>query len=83
MAGAAESATVPAQQLGRSTETSRQLVDTLLPAVKAASAPVPSAAMAMAEKQGAIRHAEVSVWVAAEDSTAAAGAADRMFVMSW
>ena len=92
-AGAAEFTTVPAQRPGLSTETPRLLEDTLHPAARAASARAPSAATAMADRPGAIRHAEAPASVAerrvaavdlaaAEDLAAAvAGVGNRSFVM--
>ncbi|MGB9202445.1 MAG: hypothetical protein WCB94_00585, partial [Terriglobales bacterium] len=90
-AGAAESTTVPALLPGHLRETGRQLEDTLHPAVRAASAPAPSAATAMADRPRAIRRAEVPASVveqpvaeeqrmAAEDLTAA-GVINRSMVM--
>jgi hypothetical protein len=80
---------VPAQPPDPSTETARRLVGTLNPAVRAASARTPWAATTMADRKGAIRHAEAPASVAAEDFTVAevealmAGAAggDRNFAM--
>ena len=63
-AHAAEFTTVLAQPRGLSTETGRRLEDTLNRVVRAASARAPSAAMSMAERRRAIRHAEAPVWVA-------------------
>jgi len=60
-AGAAGSTTVPAQLPGLLTETSRRLGDMLHPAVRAASAPAPSAATTMAGRQRAFPHAEAPV----------------------
>ncbi len=76
--GAAEFTTVPAQRPGLSTGTPRRLEDTRNPAVRAASAQVPSAATIMADRPGAFRHAEARAWVveqrvAAEDFTVVAG----------
>ncbi|SPE24810.1 conserved hypothetical protein [Candidatus Sulfotelmatobacter sp. SbA7] len=82
---AAELATVPAPRPGLSTETGKRLADMLHPVVRAASAPVPSAAMGMADRPGAFRHAErpasvverrvAAVGLMAADLTAAATAA--------
>jgi len=82
LAGAAEFTTVAAQPPGLSAETPRRREDTLHPTAKAARARAPSAATAMAERPGAMRHVEAPAWVAervaAEDLTAAvAGAGNR------
>src|SRR5271169_6887516 len=81
-AGAAESTTVAAQPPGLSAETPRRREDTLHPTAKAARARAPSAATAMAERPGAMRHVEAPAWaverVVAEDLTAVvAGAGNR------
>lgn len=85
-AGAAESTTVPARRPGLSTETPRLLEDTPNPVVRAASARGPSAATTMADRQGAIRHAEaaasvVEARVAAGADLAVAGVGNRSCVM--
>ena len=65
-----------------STEIPGLLEDMLNPAVKAASAPVPSAATTMADRKGVFRHAEAPASVAAEGLTGAvAGVGNRSFVM--
>ena len=69
---AAELATVPAPRPGLSTETGRRLADMLHLAVRAASARVPSAAMGMADRPRAFRHAERPASVA-ERRVAAVG----------
>jgi len=86
-AGAAESTTIPAQQLGPSTEITGLLEDTLNPAVRAASTPAPSAAMTMAGKKEAFRSAAAPASVAAgftavaaEGLTGAAGIGNRSFI---
>jgi hypothetical protein len=94
--GAAEFTTILAQQPSRSTETSRRLADTLNLVARAASAPAPSAATTMADRQGAFRHTEARAWAAAhvaavpvaEEGTVAEGGmvvgegiTDRGFVM--
>ena len=56
--GAAGFTTAPAQRPGLSTETGRRLEDMPNPAVRAASARVPSAATDKADRPGAFRHAE-------------------------
>jgi hypothetical protein len=71
-ANMAKITTVPAHPPDLSTETPRRLVDTLNPVVRAASARTPWAATTMADRKGAIRHAEMPASVAAEDFTAAA-----------
>lgn len=67
MAGGAKATTIPPQQLGLSTEVAGPLEDTLIRAVRAAPAQVPSAATTMADKKGVIRHAEAPALVVAED----------------
>jgi len=64
MVGVAEFTTVAAQRPGPSAETPRRLEDTLHPAARAARARAHSAATAMAEKPGAMRHVEAPAWVA-------------------
>jgi hypothetical protein len=71
-ANTAKTTTVPAQPPDLSTETPRRLVDTLNPAVRAVSARTPWVATTMADRKGAIRHAEMPASVAAEAFTAAA-----------
>src|ERR1019366_4080088 len=87
-AAAAELTAVPAQQPqpDLSTETGRLLEAMLNPAGKAAHARAPSAAMTMADKPRAIRHAEAPAWVAEQrvvaavaERAAAAGVVDRSF----
>jgi hypothetical protein len=94
-ADAAELTAVPAQQPqpDLSTETGRLLEAMLNPAGKAAHARAPSAAMTMADKPRAIRHAEAPAWVAEQrvaaaaervvaavaERAAAAGVVDRSF----
>ena len=68
MAHAADSGRQPP---GLSTETGRRLEDTLNPAVRAAHARAPSAAMSMADRPRAIRHAEAPAWVAEQRVAAA------------
>ena len=87
-AGAAKLRTVPAQRPSLSTEMPGLLADTPNPAVRAASARAPSAAMTMADKKEAFRHAAapasvvVEGFMAAEGFTAvAAGVGNRTFVM--
>jgi hypothetical protein len=73
MADAAELTTVPAQRPGLSRETSRRLEAMLHPALRVASARVPSAATAMADRPRAIRHAERPASVAEQRAAAVAG----------
>ena len=74
----AEFTTVRVQRPGLSRGTARLLEDTRNPAVRAASAQVPSAATSMADRPGAFRHAEVPASVEAEGRVAAeAGAGNR------
>ena len=86
-ADAAEIPTVPAQRPGLLKETTRLLEDTLNPAVRAVRARAPSAATTMAERQGAIHHAEVPASVAEQRVVvlaavvAAAGIGNRRIVM--
>jgi len=81
---AAESTTIPAQRPDLSTETGRQLGDTLNPTVRAASARVHSAATIMAARPEAFRHAEAPALVAgqrvvaAEQRMAVAGVGNRV-----
>jgi len=60
---------------GRSKEIPGLLVDTLNPAVRAASAPVPSATTAMADRKGAFRNAAAPASVQVEGLVAAEAAA--------
>ena len=78
-AGAAKFTTVLAQPPSLSTETPRRLEDTLNPAVRAASTLAPLAATTMAERPGAIHHAEAPASVAAHRVAAAALAAAEDF----
>src|ERR1700722_1452220 len=70
-AGAAESPSVSAQPPGLLKETTRLLEDTLNPSVRAVRTRGPSAATTMAERQGALRHAEVRASVAEQRVVAA------------
>jgi hypothetical protein len=81
-AGAAEIPIVPAQRPGLLKETTKRLEDMLNPAVRAASARAPSAATTMAEKPGAIRHAEAPASAGEEERVveAVAGIDNRSFV---
>jgi len=84
-AGAAECTTVRAERRGPSTAIAELLEDTLNPAVRAARARGLSAATTMADRHGAIRHAEVRVSVAAEHLAAvvaAAGVTSRRIFIS-
>jgi hypothetical protein len=72
--------TVPARRPGLSKETITLLEDTLNPVVKAVRARALSAATAMAERHGAIHHAEVPASAAAERAAAVAGIGNRGFV---
>src|SRR6267143_7128277 len=82
-AGAAEITTAPAQRPRLSTETPRLLEATQSPAVRAASAPAPSATTTMADRKGAFRHAEAPASaeeegrVAGEDLAAAVADIDN------
>jgi hypothetical protein len=58
--------TAQAEPPSPSTEIPGLLEDMLNPAVRAASAPVPSAATIMADRKGAFRHAEAPAWVETE-----------------
>jgi len=71
--------TVPARRPGLLKETIILLEDTLNPAVKAVRVRALSAATAMAERHGAIHHAEVPA-SAAERVAAVAGIRNRGFV---
>ena len=51
-----------AESPGLSTETGRQLEATLHRAARAASVPAPTVVTTMADRQGAIPHAEAPVW---------------------
>jgi len=91
-AGAAKFTTIPAQQPGLSVEIPGLLVDTLNPVGRAASARAPSAAMTVADKKEAFRHAEAPASAAAERFTvveaegltgAVAGVANRTLLRSW
>jgi hypothetical protein len=64
--------TARAEPSSPSTEIPGQLEDMLNPAVRAASAPVPSVATIMADRKGAFRRAEAPVLVAAKGLTGAA-----------
>lgn len=89
-AGAVRVSTVPAQPPDLSKETNRLLEDTLHPAARAASTPAPSAATIMAERQGAIPHAEAPALAVeaavgpadpmAADPAAVAGTGNRRFI---
>jgi len=72
--------TVPARRPGLLKETIMLLEDTLNPAVKAVRVRALSAATAMAERHGAIHHAEVPASAAAERVAAVAGIRNRGFV---
>jgi hypothetical protein len=73
--------TVPAQRPGLLKETTKQVEDTLNPAVRAVRARAPSAVTTTAERQGAIHHAEVPASAAEEGRVAAVeGIDDRSFV---
>ena len=72
---AAEFTTVPAQRPILSAETQRRLEDTVNHTVRAAFTLAPLAATTMAERQGAIHHAEAPASVAAPRVEAAASAA--------
>jgi len=61
-ADAAEFTTVAAQPPGLSAETPRRREDTLHPTARVARARAPSAATAMAERPGAMRHVEAPAW---------------------
>ena len=63
--------TARAEPPGRSKEIAGLLVDTLNPAVRAASARVPSAATTRVDRKGAFRHAEARASVEAEGSMGA------------
>src|SRR5271166_3917436 len=86
-----EFTTVPAPRPVLSAETPRQLEDTLNPTVRAASTLAPLAATTMAERPGAIHHAEAPASVVAHrvaapagDSTVAvAGIGNRVSLCSW
>jgi hypothetical protein len=80
-AGGAEIPTVPAQRPGLLKETTRLLGDTVNPAVRAVSARAPSAAITMAERLGAFRHAEVPASVVEERVAAVAAIIDRRVFM--
>src|ERR1700730_14159916 len=69
--------TVPAQRLGLSTVIPKPREDTLNPAARAAFNPARSAATAMVEKPGVIRHAEAQASVVA-DRMAVRAEADLM-----
>src|SRR5271169_280837 len=56
---------VAVRRPGRSTEIGRRLADMLRHAVRAACARAPSAATAMADRQGVIPHGEAPAWVEA------------------
>jgi hypothetical protein len=72
--------TVPLQGPSLLKETTTPLEVTLNPAVRAVRARVPSAVTTMAERQGAIHHAEVPASAAAEGRVAAvAGIDNRSF----
>ena len=75
-AGAAEFTTVLAQRPILSAEIPRRLEDTVNHRVKAASTRAPSAATTMADRRGAIPHAEAPAWVAEEDFMAAVAEED-------
>src|SRR4029077_17097483 len=84
-AGAAESPIVPVPRLTLSAAIIRPLEDTPNPAVRAAGAPAPLAAMTMADKLGPIRLAAAPAWVAEEDvvvagDLAVAGIGDQRFI---
>jgi hypothetical protein len=69
-AAAAGLKTVQAQRPGLLKETITLLEATQNPAVRAASAPVPSATTTMADRKGAFRHAEAQASVAEENVAA-------------
>jgi hypothetical protein len=68
--------TARAEPPGPSTEIPGLLADMLNPAVRAASAPVPSAATTMVDRKGAFRHAEAPASVEAEVPMGAVAAED-------
>src|SRR6266478_8583525 len=70
-ASEAANPTVPAQRPALLKETTKQLEDTLNPAVRAVRARAPSAPTTTAERQGAIHHAEVPASVAEQRVVAA------------
>ena len=73
--------TVPPQRPGHLKETTTLLEDTLNLAIRAASARVPSAATATAERQGAIHRAEVPASVAEQRVVAVSRIGNRRIVM--
>jgi hypothetical protein len=73
--------TVPAKLPGLLKETTRLLEDTPNPAVRAVRARAPSAATAMAERRGAIHHAEAPASVAEERVAAVAAIINRRVFM--
>jgi hypothetical protein len=73
--------TVPPQRPALLKEATKQVEDTLNPAVRAVRARVPSAVTTTAERQGAIHHAEMPASAAEEGRVAAvAGIDNRSFV---
>ena len=82
-AGAVGSTAGVAEAPGLSTETGRQLEDTLHREVRVASVPAPTVAMIMADRQRAIPHAEAPVWggVAVEEEDFVAAVVAGMVVV--
>jgi hypothetical protein len=73
--------TVPPQRPALLKEATKQVEDTLNPAIRAVRALVPSAVTTTAERQGAIHHAEMPASAAEEGRVAAvAGIDNRSFV---
>jgi hypothetical protein len=83
-AGAVGSTAGVAEAPGLSTETGRQLEDTLHREVRVASAPAPTVVTIMADRQRAIPHAEAPVWgrvAVEEEDFVAAGVAGMVAVV--